>query len=107
MSTRYSNSCYTRSLIPEPSRGDIRTVVIPLLEDHTRHCPRQYLSLIADDRSFQALGNKAAFSAYAEAIGFAHLCPKTYASSADAVFLAFSSEWTSMPVEGSQSCVRL
>ncbi len=74
------------TLIPEPSRGDIRTVVIPLLEDHTRHCPRQYLSLIADDRSIEALGNKAAFSAYAEAIGFAHLCPKTYASSADAVF---------------------
>lgn len=23
-------------LLPEPSRGDIRTVVIPLLEDHTR-----------------------------------------------------------------------
>jgi hypothetical protein len=73
-------------LLPEPSRGDIRTVVIPLLEDHTRHCPRQYLSLIADDRSIDALGNKAAFAAYVEAIGLAHLCPKTYASAADVVF---------------------
>jgi hypothetical protein len=73
-------------LIPESSRRGIRTVVIPLLEDHTRHCPRQYRSLIADDRSIDALGNKAAFSAYAEAIGFAHLCPKTYARSVDAVF---------------------
>jgi hypothetical protein len=72
--------------IAEPSRTGLRTVVIPLMEDHARHCPRQYLSLIPDERSIDVLANKAAFAAYAEAEGLSHLCPKTYASSADAVF---------------------
>ena len=73
-------------MIPEPSRSGIRTVVIPLMENHTRYCPRQYPSLIPDARSIDTLKNKAAFAAYAKAIGLAHLCPKYYASGADAVF---------------------
>jgi hypothetical protein len=73
-------------LIPEPSRRGVRTVVIPLMEDHTKHSPRQCLSLIPDVRSIDTLGSKAAFAAYVEANGLAHLCPKTYASSADAAF---------------------
>ncbi len=72
--------------IAEPSRTGLRTVVIPLMEDHARHCPRRYLSLIPDERSIDVLANKATFAAYAEAEGLSHLCPKTYASGADAVF---------------------
>ena len=72
--------------IAEPSRADIRTVVIPLMEDDARHCPRQYLSLIPDERSIDVLANKATFAAYAEAEGLSRLCPETYANGADAVF---------------------
>jgi carbamoylphosphate synthase large subunit len=72
--------------IQEPSRRGIRTIVIPLMEEHIRHCPRQYLSLIPDELSLVTLGNKAAFAAYAEASGLAHLCPKTYANIDEAVF---------------------
>jgi hypothetical protein len=72
--------------IAEPRHKGVRTVIIPLMEDHARHCPRQYQSLIPDDRSLGVLGDKAAFAAYAEAEGLSHLCPTTYASSADAVY---------------------
>src|SRR5436853_6559043 len=44
--------------IPEPSHGGIRTVVIPLMENHTRRYRRKYPSLIPDHRSLDVLGNK-------------------------------------------------
>lgn len=74
------------AIIPKTPRADARTVIIPLMESHARHRPRQYASLVPDGRSIDVLANKAAFAAYARAHGFGYLCPQTYASSADAVF---------------------
>jgi hypothetical protein len=73
-------------VIPEPRHGGTRTVVIPLMEDHTRHCPPHYLSLVPDHRSIDVLADKAAFADYVRTEGLGELCPETYESAADAVF---------------------
>lgn len=72
--------------IPEPRHQHVRTVMIPLMEDHTRHCPRRFPSLIPDERAIAVLSDKGAFSTYVAAHGFGDLCPRTYESGAEAVF---------------------
>ncbi|MDR3465276.1 MAG: hypothetical protein P4M07_04960 [Xanthobacteraceae bacterium] len=70
--------------LPKTSRKDSRTVAIPLMEVHTRRCPRRYRSLIPDDRSIDVLSDKGAFATYVAAEGLSHLCPPTYPGPSDA-----------------------
>lgn len=61
-----------------PTSNDMRTIVIPLMEDHIATCPPTYASLKPSDRALQVLQNKAAFATYACRIGLGHLCPEVY-----------------------------
>lgn len=70
--------------IPDPVPATIRTVVIPLLETHTKNCPRNFPSLIPDALSLYMLGDKLAFSAYVRWNRLQHLCPVTYPNSEEA-----------------------
>jgi hypothetical protein len=63
-----------------PSCADIRTVIIPLGEQHYREVPTHYLSLVPDARSIATLANKGSFAAYTEELGLSKLCPENYKS---------------------------
>jgi predicted ATP-grasp superfamily ATP-dependent carboligase len=67
-------------------RWSARTVVIPLMETHTRHRPRRYASLVPDDRALRILSDKAAFADYLSQIGRSNLAPRTFANHADATY---------------------
>lgn len=69
-----------------PAREGVETVILPLTEAHTLTCPRQYRSLMPDERSIAVFANKATFSVYAKTIRLSHLCPQTYTSGADVTF---------------------
>lgn len=71
--------------LPAPA-ANLRTVIIPLLEDHIASCPTAYKSLTPSKQALLILGNKAEFAAYARANGLAHLCPETYANPDTAVY---------------------
>lgn len=63
-----------------PSRADIRTVIIPLGEQHYSEVPAHYPSLAPDARSIATLSNKASFAAYTDKLGLSKLCPENYKS---------------------------
>jgi hypothetical protein len=67
-------------------RWNARTVLIPLMETHTRHRPRRHASLVPDDRALRLLSDKAAFAGYLNDIGRSHLAPRTFASRDDATY---------------------
>jgi predicted ATP-grasp superfamily ATP-dependent carboligase len=67
-------------------RWNARTVIIPLMETHTRHRPRRHASLVPDDRALRILSDKAAFADYLSHIGRSNLAPRTFANHADATY---------------------
>lgn len=72
--------------VPPPAGEVDRTVVIPLMEVHTRHRPRGLPALVPDERSLRILSDKAEFAAFAKANGLARNCPTTYVNGADVAF---------------------
>jgi hypothetical protein len=69
-----------------PSNADIRTVIIPLGEEHYSEAPRSYLSLVPDARAIATLSNKASFAAYLDEHGLSKLRPTNYGSDEDVEF---------------------
>jgi hypothetical protein len=65
---------------------DLRTVIIPLGEEHHRSFPQQYLSLAPDAHSIATLSNKASFAAYIDGLGLSRLRPKNYERMENAEF---------------------
>jgi hypothetical protein len=61
-----------------PSCADMRTVIIPLGEQHYRECAGRHLSLVPDARAITILSNKASFAAYTDGLGLSRLCPESY-----------------------------
>jgi len=66
--------------IPRPRSTDVRTVVIPLMEDHIASCPKSFAHLTPNARALDVLRDKSEFAAYVRANGLQHLCPATYSS---------------------------
>jgi hypothetical protein len=57
---------------------EVPTVLVPLGEQHIRHRPAGYRSLVPDDRCLGILSDKARFAAFMAVEGLAGLCPATY-----------------------------
>jgi len=72
--------------IGPPREAGTRTVVIPLMEPHTRHCPRTYDTLIPDPRTVGIFADKCEFLSYIRANDLAHLCPVHFAMASEARF---------------------
>lgn len=72
--------------IPSSMSGIPYTVLIPLMESHTRNRPKTLPSLAPDERSLDAFGDKGQFQAYVRDNGLAHLCPEHFSSPATARF---------------------
>ena len=64
--------------VSAPSCADMRTVIIPLGEQHYRECAGRHLSLVPDAQAIATLSNKASFAAYIDRLGLSRLCPETY-----------------------------
>lgn len=69
-----------------PSCADIRSVIIPMGEEHYGEVPAHYLSLVPDALSIATLANKGSFAAYTVKLGLSKLCPETYKSREHVVF---------------------
>jgi hypothetical protein len=72
--------------IPAPTPKAPRVVVVPLMEPHARNRPKTYPSLVPDERSLNALGDKAQFQAYVRDNALEDLCPEHFSSPAAARF---------------------
>jgi len=64
--------------IPAPRHSSFLTVILPLMEWHIIQCPKDYFSLISDERVIHTLGIKSEFSKYMERIGYSQFCPQQY-----------------------------
>ena len=63
-----------------------RTVIIPLMEQHTRHCPRTARTLMPDHQTLEILADKLAFAGYVREHQLEHYCPKFFATPEEAEF---------------------
>jgi carbamoylphosphate synthase large subunit len=72
--------------IPDPTGKEISTIIIPLTEQHTKNCPKQYRSLIPDVRSIDIFRNKDKFSIYVMQHKLEHLCPVRYTHSEEIIY---------------------
>jgi len=60
---------------PVPMR---QTVLLPLMENHTKQCPRGGRALIPSPAMIDVLAGKGAFAQYIAAFGLARYCPISY-----------------------------
>jgi carbamoylphosphate synthase large subunit len=60
-----------------------KTVLIPLMEQHSLSCPRGFYTLVPSEAQLMRLGIKNYFMKYMEEIGQIKLCPTHYSSLAD------------------------
>lgn len=70
--------------IPPSRDPDAVSVMIPLLEEHARHMPKGYPSLVATMQAIDTLADKARFADFVEGTAFAEFSPKTYRSAYEA-----------------------
>lgn len=74
--------------LPAPVVAGSRTVVVPLSNENTRHCPPHQNALVPDGRALDTFGNKGAFAAFMAANGLAGFCPTVFATDDEATFPA-------------------
>lgn len=69
------------------ARDNIRTIVLPIMEQHLLACPRdRHEGLMPTPEMVGTLADKAAFAAYVARQGLASFCPRVFPSAAEAQF---------------------
>lgn len=64
----------------------LKTFVLPLMENHIRQCPLSYYSTIPSSEALKAFANKALFSKYVQGENLLQFCPRTYDNDSEIEF---------------------
>lgn len=71
---------HAADLVCLPQQPHVKTVLIPLMEQHALNCPPGYYTLMPSADNLLRFGVKNNFADYIQKIGLSHLCPDRYKS---------------------------